>query len=518
MHLHPRQGQCHYHTDVNSTVTQLINGGRGGTSKSRASSNNVGHDLRPSNQSVRAGQPTPQSHPHLLAPNQVTVGITADEYRGRRARLMELLSQQEGRHHVLVLPATPRRYMVDKIPFLYRQDTDLLWATGCLESDCVLVLHTLPTALPSASPAHRAVMFCPQHPTSQEVWDGPRTHHSDAPAVWGTDEGMSITELPRYLTNLERTLSSPTLWYQHRDPPHPATHHLLHSWLAEGGRNAGLEAPKPHLHRARLIKSAAEQLLMRHTCRVSAEAIRDTMAWTRPGLTEQQLFAKVDFECRMRGASHLAYPPVVAGGNRANVVHNINNDQMLSDGELLLMDAGSECHGYSGDVTRTWPVNGRFSSAQRELYEAVLHVQGAVLAALRDDRPSLDRLYRLMCSQLAATLPELGIVARDSTADHRLKVAMALCPHHVSHYLGMDVHDTPTVPRGEPLPPGSVITVEPGLYVPEGSHLAPARYHGIGIRIEDDILITDTGYEMLSDACPRHPDDIEGLMARHRAP
>ncbi|KAF2369213.1 Peptidase M24 [Trinorchestia longiramus] len=463
---------------------------------------------------VPAAQPTHFTHPHALQPHEVTVGISASEYRERRARVMERLCRQEGRHHVLLLSAAPRRYMIDKIPYLYRQDTDMLWCSGCLESDCVLVVHTVGGGSPDA---HRAVMFCPHHTALNELWDGPRTRPEHASHVWDVDEGLPREQLIKYLTGLEKSLKSPTLWYHHRDPPNPTTHRLLQSWLLEG-RSAGLESPKQHLHALRVVKSPAELRLMRRACRLSAEAMRDTMAWTRAGMSEHQLFARVDYESRMKGACHLAYPPVVAGGNRANIIHYINNNQIIKDGEMVLMDAGSEYHGYSGDVSRTWPVNGRFTGAQRELYEAVLHVQSAVLALLRDARPSLDQLYREMCKQLANVLTELSIVPKHHSMDAKTKVAMALCPHHVSHYLGMDVHDTATVARSDIVLPNSVITVEPGIYIPEGSPHAPARYHGVGIRIEDDVLVTATGCEVLTDHCPRHPDDIEQLMTRSSSP
>ncbi|KAA0201799.1 hypothetical protein HAZT_HAZT003526 [Hyalella azteca] len=464
----------------------------------------------PLTKNITAGQPTPSSHPHLLQQNEVTVGISVEEYRERRSLVIERLRQQEGLHHVLLLPATSRRYMIDKIPYLFRQDTDFLWCSGCQETDCVLLVHTLPSSSGS-SMTHRTVMFCPPHAALQELWDGPRTRPENAPHVWGVDEGLPLSELITYLTGLEKSLNSPTLWYQHRDPPSDSTHRLLQPWLLEG-RSAGLESPKPHLHALRLRKSPAEQRLMKRVCRLSADAMQATMAWTQPGVSEHELFARVDFESRMRGACHLAYPPVVAGGPRANIIHYISNNQIIKDGEMVLMDAGSEYHGYSGDVSRTWPVNGKFTSAQRELYEAVLHVQSSVLVLLRDTRPSLDELYREMCKQLAAVLTELAIVPKHLSNDAKIKTAMALCPHHVSHYLGMDVHDTPCVARGHAVLPNSVITVEPGIYIPEGSPHAPARYHGIGIRIEDNVLVTSTGYELLTDACARHPDDIERLM------
>ena len=285
------------------------------------------------------------------------------------------------------------------------------------------------------------------------------------------------------------------------------------NWISEG-RVSGLENPKPSIHRVRLIKSEAEQSLMRQACRISAEAVKATVAWSKPGMSENELFAKVDFENRVRGASQLAYPPVVAGGDRGNVIHYISNNQVVQDGDMVLMDAGGEVNGYSGDVTRTWPINGRFTSAQKELYEAVLHVQSSIIKTLNEQRLSLDQLYALMGSEFGKVLSELGIIPATHSKEQRYRVVAALCPHHVSHYLGMDVHDTATVPRNAPLMPGTVITVEPGLYVPKNCNLTPSRFHGLAVRIEDDILITETGCDNISDHCPRHPADIETLMIK----
>ncbi|XP_042892301.1 xaa-Pro aminopeptidase 3-like [Penaeus japonicus] len=456
---------------------------------------------------LRAGQPLPHTHPHLVQPGEITFGITRGEYAERRHKLMERLGQREGKHHVVILPATPRRYMIDKIPYLYRQDTDMLYMSGCLEADCVLVLHSLPGR---KLPTHKAVMFTPRHDPSQELWDGPRTGPAGASDVWGVDMGLPLSELTRYLGHLESDLSSPTLWYHNHTPPNPEIHRMIQSWVV-GGRQGGLESPKSHLHALRVIKSPAEIELMRHTCRISGESLAATMRATRAPVMEHQLFATVDYQCRMRGGDYLAYPPVVAGGQRANIIHYINNNQIINPGEMVLMDAGSEFRGYSGDVTRTWPISGEFTPAQRDVYEAVLEVQQEVIAACIK-RPTLDQLFSIMCAKLGAVLKELCILPTSFSNGQLMRAAYGFCPHHVSHYLGMDVHDTPTVPRNNPLKAGCVITVEPGIYISENNSSVPSRYLGIGVRLEDDILITEDGVEVLSSSCPKHPDEIEAIV------
>ncbi|KAG7170060.1 Xaa-Pro aminopeptidase 3-like [Homarus americanus] len=456
---------------------------------------------------IRTGQPTPHTHPHLVQPGEVTYGISRGEYSERRHKLMESLGKEEGKHHVVILPATPKRYMIDKIPYLYRQDTDMLYMSGCLEPNCVLMLHTLPG---KRAPLHKSVMFTPHHEPSQELWDGPRTGPSNAPDVWGVDAGLPLGELTRYLGHLESDLTSPTLWYHSQGAPNPEIQRQLQGWLL-GGRQGGMESPKSHLHKLRFVKSPAEIELMRRACRISGESIAATMRATRAPVMEHQLFAIVDYQSRMRGADYLAYPPVVAGGPRANIIHYINNNQIINPGEMVLMDAGGEFRGYSGDVTRTWPVSGEFTPAQRDVYEAVLEVQQTVINACIQ-RPTLDQLFSIMCTKLGKVLQELCILPLNFNDGQLMRAAYGFCPHHVSHYLGMDVHDTPLVPRNRPLKPGCIITVEPGIYISENNTTVPSRYPGLGVRLEDDVLITEDGVEVLSNSCPKHPDEIEAIV------
>ncbi|XP_068246183.1 xaa-Pro aminopeptidase 3-like [Palaemon carinicauda] len=456
---------------------------------------------------VRSGQPTPHTHSHLVRPGEITFGVSREEYAKRRNGLMERLGKKEGKHHIVIFPATPRRYMIDKIPYLYRQDTDMLYLSGCLEPDCVLVLHTLPG---KKAPVHKSLMFTPKHEASQELWDGPRTGPSDAPSVWGVDAGLPLNELTRYLTLLERDLQTPSLWYHYNSLPESSPNRQLQNWF-NGGRHGGVMSPKADVHELRLIKSPAEMDLMRQTCRISAESIAATMKATTAPVLEHQLFAIVDYQSRMRGGDHLAYPPVVAGGARANIIHYINNNQIINPGELVLMDAGSEFRGYSGDITRTWPVSGEFTPAQRDVYEAVLEVQQTVIAACVQ-HPTLDQLFSIMCSKLGKVLQELCILPPHYSDHQLLRAAYGFCPHHVSHFLGMDVHDTPLIPRNRKLSPGMVVTVEPGIYISDKNTSVPGRYLGIGIRLEDDVLITESGVEVLSSSCPKHPDEIEAIV------
>ncbi|KAB7499148.1 putative Xaa-Pro aminopeptidase 3 [Armadillidium nasatum] len=454
-----------------------------------------------SKQSTHSGQPTPSSHPHILRKGEVTGGIIKEEYINRQFRLMDLLNKKGSKkdHHIVILPGMPRRYMIDKIPFLFRQDTDMLYLSGCLEPDCVLVLHTVG----NSSGNYKALIFTPPYDPSKELWDGPRTSPSGAPNIWGVNEGLPIPELPRYLSSVEKELHSLNV-YHHTDPLNLEIHNLLKDWFSMRSRN--MQSPKEFIHALRVVKSPAEINLMRETCRISAESIKATISGCRVPTYEHHLYATVDYHCRMRGAEYLAYPPVIAGGSRANIIHNISNNNIVHPGELVLMDAGSEFRGYSGDVTRVWPVSKEFTPGQRDLYEAVLDVQKHTIAACAE-RPSLNQLFTLMCSRLGSALQELCILPKSLSDSQLSRAAYGFCPHHVSHYLGMDVHDTPLIPKSNNISVGSIITVEPGVYISEKNTAVDPRYLGIGIRLEDDVLICDDCVEVLTNACPKHPDE-----------
>ena len=214
----------------------------------------------------------------------------------------------------------------------------MLYMSGCLERDCLLLLHTLPDNN-SGNVKYKSVMFTPQYDPGQELWDGPRTHHVGAQEVWGVDEGLPISEINHYLNSLEIELSNPNIWYNYKVPNNPEIHRLLHNWLV-GERKGKVESPKSHIHTLRLTKSAAEIKLMKETCKISSNSILSVMKKCRSPISEHELFAMVDYQSRMQGAEHLAYPPVIAGGSRANIIHYINNNQNINDGDLVLMDAG----------------------------------------------------------------------------------------------------------------------------------------------------------------------------------
>jgi len=276
------------------------------------------------------------------------------------------------------------------------------------------------------------------------------------------------------------------------------------------------------LCKLRLIKTMPEIELMRKSCSISSRAFIDTMKDTIPDCSEHVMSAKIEYECRRRGSQRLAYPPVVATGISCNTLHYVMNDSIAKDGDMLLMDAGGEYFDYSSDITRTWPTNGKFTPAQRTIYEAVLRTQKRIIAAARTHLEvendegvkkriptTLAHLQHMALESTMAELMEMGI--------HEEQHLPKCYPHMIGHFLGMDVHDVSSVPYTEPLKPGMIITVEPGLYMPV-EEWVPEPLRGIGVRIEDDVLITEGEPEVLTRECPKEVADLEHIIgANHKA-
>ncbi|KAM4650924.1 xaa-Pro aminopeptidase 3 [Discoglossus pictus] len=461
------------------------------------------------------GQPSPATHPHLLKPGEVTPGLTQTEYALRRHKLMSLIqkeSQALGQRtdHVAIFLSNPTLYMTSDIPFPFHQNNDFLYLCGFLEPDSILVLrsragHTLSS--------HTATLYVPRRDAGRELWDGPRSGADGAVALTGVDEAFMTEDFKHLLSKLHD--DGVTLWYDGSRPAHPTLHtSYLQPLMESRGQSKNRIRPARQLvQQLRLVKSKAEVELMKEAGRISSQAFIQTMRSSKAPVDEAFIYAKFDFECRARGADILAYPPVVAGGNRSNTLHYVKNNQKIQSGELVLLDGGCEASCYVSDITRTWPVNGKFSAPQEELYRAVLEVQKSCLS-LCFPGTSLENVYSHMLSVIARKLQELGIVAKGSSDSQLFKAARRYCPHHVGHYLGMDVHDTPDVSRSLPLQPGMVITVEPGIYIPESDIEAPEKYRGLGIRIEDDVVITEQAPMILSADCPKEVYDLQQICGQ----
>ncbi|XP_017963761.1 xaa-Pro aminopeptidase 3 [Drosophila navojoa] len=463
------------------------------------------------------GQPTNATHPHLIKPHELVPGVEQAEFQTRRIRLMEgIQTYAEGfgnefngrtsRAHMLVIGAACKKYMSGKIPYVFRQNSDFYYLTGCLEPDSVLLL-----TIDESSTVQSVLFMRPKDPHA-ELWDGPRTGPDYAVQLFGVQEALPIEKFQQTLIARYSQLK-PHLWF---DLSQSEQSNVTDAMLQVcNNQRTQLLPVCTFVENMRLIKSPAEMELMRSTCSIASSAFNEVMAETRPGQSEHQLYAAVDFKCRMRSASYLAYPPVVAAGRNATVIHYVNNTQILQPQELLLMDAGCEYGGYTSDITRTWPVSGQFTEPQRTLYDMMEQLQKEIIELImQPGGETLDQLFETACYKLGKYLQEIGLVPKNLT-DHKELATQGykFCPHHVSHYLGMDVHDTPHVPRNTRIQPGMVFTVEPGIYIDEKRTDVPAEFRGIGIRIEDDVLINEKGQvEVLTASCVKERRALEDLF------
>lgn len=409
---------------------------------------------------ITYGQPMPSSHPHLLREDELIPGIRLAEIQARRRALLALVRNYTAtgldrsiKEHIVVIPSANKKYMSDKIPFVFRQNTDFLYLSGCLEPDSVLTLEV------DSSGNEKSTLFVRPKDSHAELWDGPRTGVERAPHVFGVDHAVDVNDLKNYLTKYSFAHPQGLVWFDEKVCDLEDVRKIVGD-VSKSGVN---RSPMSLIHKLRVVKTPAERELMRRTCQIASAAINRTIQESKPGQSEHQLFAKVDFFSRMAGANYLAYPPVVAGGSNATVIHYINNNQIVRNGEMVLMDAGCEYGGYTSDITRTWPINGEFTEPQRILYELLSQVQRELLESLQSiGGETLDQLFDTMCLKLGKYLQEVGLIPKAVQGVELGRAAYKFCPHHVSHYLGMDVHDTPMISRSIALVPGMVCTVEPG--------------------------------------------------------
>ncbi|MEN5118840.1 aminopeptidase P N-terminal domain-containing protein [Luteimonas sp. TWI662] len=428
----------------------------------------------------------------------------------RRRQLMRMA----GNDAIVVVPSAPERIRSRDTHFPYRQDSDLWYLTGFAEPDAVLVL------VPGR--AHgEALLFCRERDAEREAWDGPRVGPEGAMDALGVDDAYPIDDLDEILPGL---LEGRTRVYYHfgRDTEFDLQ---LIGWLNRVRAQVRLGAQPPHeflelghlLDEMRLIKTADELKLMRRAAKISVEAHAAAMRAARPGMREYELQAELEYVFRRHDAVP-AYESIVGAGANACVLHYRANGAQARDGDLVLIDAGAEYRGYAADITRTFPVNGRFSAAQRALHEVVDAAQQAALRKAQPGRP-YEAGHHAAVEALTEGLLRLGLLKgrlETCIAEGRYK---RYYPHKTGHWLGLDVHDVGDYRiEGESrlLEPGMVYTIEPGLYVPADDTSVDAKWRGIGIRTEDDVLITRAGHEVLTAGLARTADEIEAFMAQAR--
>ncbi len=428
-------------------------------------------------------------------------------YATRRARVLAAL----GDEGVLVLPAAPELLAGRDTELRYRPDTDLYYLTGYVEPEAVLVL-----APGAESPF---TLFVRPRDPERELWTGRRGGVEAAREAFGATAAYPIAELG---TRLPELLAGRARIYAPPGGRTPADE-LVRETLARAraarqrtGRGArALQDPGELLDELRLLKDAHELALMREAARISVEAFRECAAVVREGAGEWEVQAALEYGFRRRGADGPAFESIVASGENATVLHYVANDRRLGPGELVLVDAGASWRGYAADITRTFPVSGRFTPEQRALYEAVLAAHAAGIAACRPGEPA-DGVHRVAVRALVSALVEQGLL--QGVVDELVQQEQTYkpyYPHKTSHWLGLDVHDVGDYARAgaaRPLEPGMVLTIEPGLYIPAGALAAPEALRGTGIRIEDDVLVTPEGPEVLTGALPTAIDEVERMV------
>ncbi|MFW3616974.1 Xaa-Pro aminopeptidase [Billgrantia antri] len=432
--------------------------------------------------------------------------IGNEEYRARRAALMRQLPPDSA----VLLPGAGLVTRSRDSEYPFRQNSDFHYLTGFPEPDALLLL--LPGRIEGES-----VLFCQERDPSLEAWTGIRLGAEGAVREHGVDQAYENGERD---ARLEALLDGRTTLYLMLDDVEAmALADDVRGRLAARVRR-GARPPRsyadlaPLLHEQRLFKSDGELALMRHAARISALAHRRAMRASRPGLAEFHLQAELEHEFRWHGGSGPAYASIVGGGANACVLHYIENNKPLREGELVLIDAGAEFELYAGDITRTFPVGGRFSDAQRALYEVVLAAQERAVAAVCPGA-TLAEIHDGVVRDLTAGLIRLGLLQGEVEARIEDESYKRFYLHSTSHWLGLDVHDVGEYRREgapRPLAPGMVLTVEPGLYIPIDDDIAP-EFRGIGIRIEDDVAVTAEGHEVLTADVPKRVADIETLLA-----
>ena len=425
----------------------------------------------------------------------------APVYATRRRRLAEALGEA-----VAVIPTAPERLRNRDSHYPYRFDSHFYYLTGFAEPEAALVLA-----------GGKAILFCREKNVEREIWDGFRYGPDGARERFGFDEAHPISAIDR---EIERLLENrPALFY----PMGADTEWDARAirWLnaVRARVRAGIAAPervqdvRALIDDMRLLKDEHELGIMRRAARIAAQAHRRAMQRTRPGRTEYQIEAELLYEFRRNGAQFPAYSPIVAGGANACVLHYVFNDAPLQDGDLLLIDAGCELDGYASDITRTFPVNGRFSAAQREVYDLVLASQRAAMDQVRPGK-AWNEPHDAAVKVLAQGMLDLKLLSGSLQEVLEKETYKRFYMHRTGHWLGLDVHDAGEYKRQgdwRALAAGMTLTVEPGLYIRADDDI-PEALRDIGIRIEDDVLVTESGCEVITAEAPKAIADIEALM------
>lgn len=436
--------------------------------------------------------------------------ITRNEYARRRRQLMRMM----GKDSIAIIPTASEQIRNRDVEHPFRADSDFYYLTGFGEPDAVAVLA------PRRSHGEY-LLFCRERDPESETWTGRRAGTAGVVSDYDADDAFPIGDIDDILPGLMEDCEQVFYTMGSR----PEFDKSVMEWVnrIRQGSRRGARTPDKFvalehlLHDMRLYKSPAEVRAMRNAAKITCHAHRRAMQVTRPGMHEYQVEAELLHEFRTAGMVP-AYPSIVGGGANGCILHYTRNTDTLQDGDLLLVDAGAEYDCYAADVTRTYPVNGSFTSPQRALYEVVLAAQQAAIEQVKPGN-HWNAPHEAAVKALTRGLVRLGILKGKPSELIRSEAYRRFYMHRTGHWLGMDVHDVGDYKVGDEwrvLEPGMVLTVEPGLYIPAGSKGVAKKWWNIGIRIEDDVLVTRKGPEVLTVAAPKSVADIEALMAAAR--
>ncbi len=446
----------------------------------------------------------------MNAPTSPAASATAIDlapFRTRRARLLERMQAAGG--GVAILPTAPERARNRDTHYPYRHDSYFYYLSGFREPEAVVVL------VAGAEP--KQILFCREKNEEREIWDGYRYGPEAARETFGFDEAWTVGDLERRLPDY--LADQPVLWSGLGYDNDWDAKVMLALNAVRANARSGVTPPhsvrdlRAELDEMRLIKDASELATMRRAAQISAAAHCRAMRAARPGRFEYELEAELLHAFRAAGSQYPAYPSIVASGANACVLHYVDNDHRMTDGELLLIDAGCELDGYASDITRSFPVNGQFSAAQREVYELVLAAQHAARAEIRPGA-HWNQPHDAAVKVLAQGLLDLGLLKGSLDAVLEKGDYRRFYMHRTGHWLGMDVHDAGEYKLGgdwRALVEGMVLTVEPGCYIRPAADV-PEAFWNIGVRIEDDAIVTADGCEFISEDVPKTVADIEALM------
>jgi Xaa-Pro aminopeptidase len=438
------------------------------------------------------------------------MGIEQQEYRQRQQELMSKIGGGTA-----IFRSAPMATMHNDVEYNYRQDSSFYYLTGFNEPEAVAVFAP-------HHEEHKYVLFVQPKDPEKETWTGYRCGIDVAKKIYGADEAYPIAELdeklPQYLINADRI-------YYHMGHDANFNQTVISHWqqLLRGYQKRGrvplaIEDTRPLIFPMRLVKSPGEIAMMRQATKISAMAHNRAQEFARPGVYEYQVQAEIEHIFRKEGATGFAYPSIVASGANACILHYIENNRQMQDKELLLIDAGCAYGYYNGDITRTFPVGGKFTTEQKTLYEIVLEAQLKAIAEVQPGKP-YNEFHDMAVCVIVQGLLDLGLLQGDLEEIIKEEKYKPFYMHRTGHWLGLDVHDAGVYKHNEEtwqnLQPGHIVTVEPGIYISpfikpaEGQPEIPDNWKGIGIRIEDDVLVTAEGHDILTADVPKSIADME---------